>query len=692
MKEILLASLILLAALPSARPDTIAQWNFNSDPPDANVSTGVTTPSIGVGALTLVGGTTAVFVTGDPAQDPAGSTDNSGWNTKSYPAATANNKTAGIRVDVDTTAYDHISIRWSQQNSPSASRYARVQYTVDGVNFTDADVVVIVPEGVFTNQSVNLDSVPGVANNPNFGLQIVSEFESTATLSGSAAYLATKTNTAYSSAGTMRFDMLTVSGTVIPGANTPPYISSITNQTIRVNQSTGPLPFTIGDAQDPAGSLALSQSSSNPGVIPEASIHLAGSGSNRTVTIDAASQTGFSTIALDVIDTGGRSNRTTFTVTVLPLNTAPVISPLAAAHTLMSSATTGISFTIGDLETPAGSLSLSGHSANTGLVPDSNIVFGGSGSNRTVTLTPASGQTGVTPVTITVSDGTNAANAVFPLMVVPSAAVIFYDPFTYADGSLLTNSGFLWSTRSGTVGECQTISGQLQVSASQTEDVAGPLIGTPYGVSNSTVLYSSFKMNFLDLPKRTPAYFAHFAGGGALRGRIYAGTPTNALPGAFRLYVANASDTNAVPAADLNTNVTYALVTRYDLDSATTTLWINPAAESDPGTTATDPQTAVAISAYDFRQDASLGATLLVDDLKVGLSFAAVTSAAASVNPIPLNARRLGANIILTWTNPSFVLQSASQPSGVYSAMPGTASPFTNTISGPAKFFRLKAN
>jgi len=81
-----------------------------------------------------------------------------------------------------------------------------------------------------------------------------------------------------------------------------------------------------------------------------------------------------------------------------------------------------------------------------------------------------------------------------------------------------------------------------------------------------------------------------------------------------------------------------------------------------------------------------------VDDLKVGLSFAAVTSAAASVNPIPLNARRLGANIILTWTNPSFVLQSASQPSGVYSAMPGTASPFTNTISGPAKFFRLKAN
>src|SRR5207249_2857769 len=95
------------------------------------------------------------------------------------------------------------------------------------------------------------------------------------------------------------------------------------------------------------------------------------------------------------------------------------------------------------------------------LVPNGNIVFGGSGSNRSVTITPAAGQTGVTPISVTVSDGTNTASALFPFMVTPSATVIFYEPFAYADGSLLTNSAFLWQNRSGTLGQCQVTNQQL---------------------------------------------------------------------------------------------------------------------------------------------------------------------------------------------------------------------------------------
>src|SRR5262249_51204787 len=147
-----------------------------------------------------------------------------------------------------------------------------------------------------------------------------------------------------------------------------------------------------------------------------------------------------------------------------------------------------------------------------------------SGSNRTVTVTPANGQTGVAVLTLTVSDGTNTASSVFPLMVTESADEILYDPFSYADGSLLTNSGGLWANRSGTLGDCQVTNGQIQVSTSLTEDVAGSLIGGPYVKSNGTVLYASFKAKFLSLPKATPGYFAHFANGSTLRGRVYAGT------------------------------------------------------------------------------------------------------------------------------------------------------------------------
>ena len=45
--------------------------------------------------------------------------------------------------------------------------------------------------------------------------------------------------------------------------------------------------------------------------------------------------------------------------------------------------------------------------------PDASIVFGGSGANRTVSLTPVAEQTGSTIVTITVSDGTNSAQSSF---------------------------------------------------------------------------------------------------------------------------------------------------------------------------------------------------------------------------------------------------------------------------------------
>ena len=67
---------------------------------------------------------------------------------------------------------------------------------------------------------------------------------------------------------------------------------------------------------------------------------------------------------------------------------------------------------------PAGSLTLSGSSSNPTLVPPANIVFGGSGSNRTVQITPAVNQTGTANISIVVNDGTgNTATNSFGLTV-----------------------------------------------------------------------------------------------------------------------------------------------------------------------------------------------------------------------------------------------------------------------------------
>src|SRR3989442_15986042 len=91
--------------------------------------------------------------------------------------------------------------------------------------------------------------------------------------------------------------------------------------------------------------------------------------------------------------------------TVPSANTAATISNIADLSTTQNTATAPIAFTVGDAQTAAGSLVVSGASSNPTLVAVANIVFGGSGANRTVTVNPALNQTGTATITVTVSDG-----------------------------------------------------------------------------------------------------------------------------------------------------------------------------------------------------------------------------------------------------------------------------------------------
>jgi uncharacterized repeat protein (TIGR03803 family) len=62
------------------------------------------------------------------------------------------------------------------------------------------------------------------------------------------------------------------------------------------------------------------------------------------------------------------------------------------------------------------------------------------------------------------------------------------------------------------------------------------------------------------------------------------------------------------------------------------------------------------------------------------------------VTPIPLSIRGIGSAVVLTWGNPVFALQAAPLVTGSYTNIPGAASPYTNAITDPMKFFRLRAN
>jgi len=130
--------------------------------------------------------------------------------------------------------------------------------------------------------------------------------------------------------------------------------------------------------------------------------------------------------------------RTWHTTLVASSNTAPTITSIANQTIMAGSNTSALSFTVGDAETVAASLTASGSSSNTTLLPNANIVFGGSDASRTVTLTPAVSQTGTATVTITVSDGALTSSTSFTLTVNSAGGFTFTpnlanNTFTYSD-------------------------------------------------------------------------------------------------------------------------------------------------------------------------------------------------------------------------------------------------------------------
>ena len=212
------SSVAILSVL-STNPTVIAQWNFNSVTPDNSTSTGSTAPSTGSGTASLLAGNAASFATGDTTLDPAGLTDNSGWNTTTYPVQGTGNKTRGVQFAVSTAGKQNILVSWSSQSSNTGSKYGRLQYTTNGTDYYDYPVAFT--NGTSYTPKTNSLAAAGVNNNPSFAIRLVAEFEGTALGTANNNYVAAGATSTYGTAGTMRYDMVTIYGTSII-ANTPP--------------------------------------------------------------------------------------------------------------------------------------------------------------------------------------------------------------------------------------------------------------------------------------------------------------------------------------------------------------------------------------------------------------------------------------------------------------------------------------
>jgi hypothetical protein len=197
-------------------------------------------------------------------------------------------------------------------------------------------------------------------------------------------------------------------------ANVPPTLSPIPN--LVVNEDDGNQTVVLSGIGPGAPSenqtLNIIALSSNPNVIPHPIITYTSPDPTGTLTFrPVADSSGVAVISVIVNDGEASDNTVTrsFLVMVNPVTDPPTLSPIPNQIVDENSSTGPIPFIIGDVDTVASALVVSGYSSNPALIPSSNIVFAGSGNNRTLTVLPIANQFGTATLTVSAVDGTGAA-------------------------------------------------------------------------------------------------------------------------------------------------------------------------------------------------------------------------------------------------------------------------------------------
>ncbi len=385
--------------------------------------------------------------------------------------------TSGATNEAQTLTVTAISSNTSLIPNPavnytSPSRTGSLSFTPVPYGFGTATITVTVNDGgttnnttsrLFTvtvnpvNQTPTLDALANVTINENAGAQTVNltgissgasnEIQTlTVSASSSSPALIPNPTISYSSPsrnGSLSFAPLayafgtaTITVTVNDGGasnnivarsftvtvnpvNQPPTLDPLAD--ITINENSEPKTVTLTGistgASNEVQALTVTASSSNPTLIASPTVTYSSPATTGSLSLTPSpDQHGVATITVTVNDGGSSNNIVTrsFAVTV---NQPPIISSITNYAIAVDTRTPPIPFVISDAETAPENLVLSAIASNPVLVPQAGIVFGGSSTNRTVTVSPGAGQVGTSDITIAVSDGFATNNSTFRLTV-----------------------------------------------------------------------------------------------------------------------------------------------------------------------------------------------------------------------------------------------------------------------------------
>ncbi len=204
--------------------------------------------------------------------------------------------------------------------------------------------------------------------------------------------------------------------------NHPPTLDPISN--LAIAEDAG-LQYVVlrgitSGARNENQNLLVTASHNNPGLITNLSVSYMSGDNAGLLTFDTGPEAAGSALITVFVNDGAGSNSTvsqTFTVTVLPVNDPPALTVIPDQVVNEDTAAGPIAFTVGDEETS--NLVVTATSLNAGLVPAANITLGGAGINRTLTLLPATNQSGSAAIVVTADDGAASTSTTFVLRVRP---------------------------------------------------------------------------------------------------------------------------------------------------------------------------------------------------------------------------------------------------------------------------------
>ena len=586
---------------------------------------------------------------------------NFSWGTSNYPlnATTGTNKQNGVQFNVSTVGARNITVSYDSRVSATASDYERLQYTTNGTTWIDypASSTFAGISSTYVTYQYSLIGFPGVDNNPNFGVRVVTEFQDTATYGIGTLNDWIGTANTYGTAGTVTYDLVAIQGDAITNNNTPPILSPFVN-TNMVDTNTLVLSFSANDLDMPASKLTFSVVSLdtltatffNRTVNPTFSVSnpsstnfllsISFAGSFIPDPIDAAP------ILITATDTNGESTTASFILTVQSINQPPTntLTLLPATNTLANTALT-IPFTVGSTRDPVTNLTWVVTSDNNTVIPAGNVVVGGNTNtgNLTLTITPAANQVGNALLSVTVFDNDpqepRSTTANIAVVVRPNTNAVAVDYFNYDNsGSLDTVATNYWLHLSGINGQLKVGGGVATVDTSDnTENLQVQLTGSPYKTNSGAVLYSSFTVNMssAQMPTVNGSYFTAFNDGSGNTADVedcLVAATNGAAPGFYRLGIANVVGATALNAQmfpqDLTPGQTYVVITSLVLANGFSTLWVSPTNQSSASVTdTTAPATATnlySISNFELRESGTVAGSINVGSLTVGLTFNSV--------------------------------------------------------------------